>query len=334
LHPVRNLLLSGLIQNGADQLWSDIAIWCGVEPLQIEARARQPDHQRDAPAAAKLRVREIREADLPAIAALLSRGFAFRSIDYWLRGLKRHERRPRPAGYPTFGYCLDHGGVPVGVILLLFSEVQSGAETIIRCNVSSWYVEAPFRAFAPLLVRSATKDKRVTYFNITPAPHTWSTNEAQGFSVYCKGQIYGALALSRPVPQAKVELFSEEATEGLNDYETDLLRRHAAFGCLSLVVRDGANAYPFVFQKHRVKDVFPVYRLIYCRDIGDLKRFAGNVGRFLARRGGLLVRFDANAPVPGIVGWYSDKRGRKYVKGPTPPPLGDLAFTEAALFDS
>jgi hypothetical protein len=306
-----------------------------VEPVQIEARAIQPDYPRDAPApAASLRVREIRDADLPAIAALLNRGFAFRSIDYWLRGLERHANRPRPAGYPTFGYCLDHDGAPVGVILLLFSKVRAGTENIIRCNVSSWYVEPAFRAFAPLMVKVATKDKSVTYFNITPAPHTWSTNEAQGFSVYCKGQIYGALMLSRPVRQTEVVPFSEESSTGLSDYEADLLRQHAAFGCLSLVVRDSASAYPFVFQKHHVKDVVPIYRLIYCRDIGDLKRFAGNIGRFLARRGGLLVRFDANAPVPGLVGWYSEKRGRKYVKGPWPPLLGDLAFTEAALFDS
>jgi hypothetical protein len=306
-----------------------------VEPVQIKARAIQTDNQRDAPApAARLRVREIGEADLGAIAALLHRGFAFRSIVYWLRGLERHANRPRPPAYPTFGYCLDHGGAPVGVILLLFSEAHAGAETIIRCNVSSWYVEPSFRAFAPLMVRAATKDKRVTYFNITPAPHTWSTVEAQGFSIYCKGQVYGALALSRPARQAKVEQFSEEVVEGLDDYETDLLRQHVAFGCLSLVVRDGAKAHPFVFQKHRVKDIFPVYRLIYCREIDDIRRFAGNVGRFLARRGGLLVRFDANAAVPGIVGWYSEKRGRKYAKGPRPPLLGDLAFTEAALFDS
>jgi hypothetical protein len=306
-----------------------------IEPVQIEARAKQPDNRRDTPAgAARLKVREIREADLPAIAALLNRGFAFRSIDYWLRGLKRHADRPRPSGHPVFGYCLDHEGAPVGVILLLFSDVRAGAESIIRCNVSSWYVEPPFRAFSALMVRAATKDKRVTYFNITPAPHTWSTVEAQGFSVYCKGQVYGALALSRKVAQAKVELFSEATAEGLDDYEADLLRQHAAFGCLSVVVRDGAKAYPFVFQKHRVKNVLPVYRLLYCREIGDLKRFAGSLGRFLARRGGLLVRFDANSPVPGIVGWYSEKRGRKYAKGPRPPLLGDLAFTEAALFDS
>ncbi|WP_407177075.1 acyl-CoA acyltransferase [Bradyrhizobium sp. STM 3562] len=296
--------------------------------MQLDRQCSQP-----APAA-KLRVREIVEQDLVAIAELLARGFPFRSTEYWLRGLQRQTRRPRPRGYPAFGYCLDKAGAPVGVILLLFSEVLAGGEPVIRCNVSSWYVQPEYRPFASLLVRSATRDKSVTYFNITPAPHTWSTVEAQGFSVYCKGQVYGALAMSRAAPDASVELFSEENASRLTSYEADLLRQHAAFGCLSVVVREGRNCHPFVFQRHRVKNLVPVYRLIYCRDIGDLRRFAGNLGRFLAWRGGLLVRFDANCPVPGMVGWYSEKRGRKYAKGPKPPQLGDLAFTEAAIFDS
>jgi hypothetical protein len=283
---------------------------------------------------AGLKVREIAEADLAAVARLLSRGFAFRPTDYWLRGLRRQAMRRRPANYPAYGYCLDRAGTPVGVLLLLFSEVTAGDETVVRCNLSSWYVEPEFRAFGSLLVRAATRDKRVTYFNITPAPHTWPTVEAQGFSVYCKGQMYGALALSRPAPDAKAEAFAERHTEGLTPFEADLLRQHASFGCLSVVVRDGVDCHPFVFQKHHVKHLVPVYRLIYCRDIADLQRFAGNLGRLLARRGGLLVRFDANHRLPGIAGWYSERRGRKYVKGPRPPLLGDLAFTEAALFDS
>jgi hypothetical protein len=291
------------------------------------------DHRNSPAPAAKLKVREIRESDLGAVAQLLNRGFGFRSVDYWLRGLERHARRPRPQNYPAFGYCIDKGGVPVGVILLLFSEAQAGAEMIVRCNVSSWYVEPAFRAFSSMMVKLAIRDKNVTYFNITPAPHTWSTVEAQGFSPYCNGQIYGALALSRSVRGARVELFSADGAAGLTDHESDLLRQHDGFGCLSLVVREGAQAYPFVFQKHHVKGLVPVDRLLYCRQIGDLQRFAGNVGRFLARRGGLLVRFDANGPVSGIVGWHTQKRGRKYAKGPNPPRLGDLAFTEAALFD-
>ncbi|WP_312015547.1 acyl-CoA acyltransferase [Bradyrhizobium liaoningense] len=281
-----------------------------------------------------MKVREIAESDLPAIAALLTKGFAFRSNEYWRRGLARHAQRARPAGYPAFGYCLDRGGVPVGVILLLFSELHADGETVIRCNVSSWYVEPEFRMFGSQMVRAATRDKSVTYFNITPAPHTWATVEAQGFSVYCRGQMYGALALSRPAPRATVEQFREDHADGLSAFEADLLRQHASFGCLSVVVRAGETCHPFVFQKHLVKDLVPVYRLLYCRDTAELVRFAGNIGRFLAKRGGLLVRFDANHPASGIVGWYSEKRGRKYAKGPRPPRLGDLAFTEAALFDS
>jgi hypothetical protein len=295
---------------------------------------RNADRLDGTPPPAKVRVREIAESDLAAVAALLSRGFPFRNESYWLRGLRRHAERPRLDGYPVFGYCLDHDGQPVGVILLLFSRVLAGGEMIVRANVSSWYVEPEHRAFGSLLVRAATRDKRVTYFNITPAPHTWRQVEAQGFSVYCKGQIYAALALSRPAPDASVSAFADKAIDGLSEFEHDLLRQHQAFGCLSVVARDATGAYPFVFQRHRVKNTIPVDRLLYCRDTADLARFAGNIGRFLARRGGMLVRFDADGPVPLLFGWYSEQRGRKYVKGPHPPHLGDLAFTEAALFDS
>ncbi|WP_172112841.1 acyl-CoA acyltransferase [Bradyrhizobium aeschynomenes] len=281
-----------------------------------------------------VRIREIGTADLAAVAALLTRGFPFRREDYWLRGLERHAARPRPAGCPAFGYCLDHGGTPVGVILLLFSEVQCDGVSIVRANVSSWYVEAAFRAFSSMLVRAATRDKTVTYFNITPAPHTWPQVEAQGFSVYCRGQIYAALALSPPKAGVTIGEFAESNSAGLSAYDVDLLRQHADWGCLSMVVHEAGISYPFVFQKHRVKNWLPVYRLLYVRDMADVARFAGAIGRFLLRRGGLLVRLDANAPMTALVGWYSERRGRKYAKGPHPPDLGDLAFTEAALFDA
>lgn len=303
--------------------------------MQLAVRSSQSDvSPKPAAPGASLRVREIVESDLPAVAALLTKGFSFRSNDYWLRGLERHARRARPAGYPTYGYCLEHSGVPVGVILLLFSEVYAGAQTIVRCNVSSWYVEPQFRTFGSMMVKAATRDKGVTYFNITPAPHTWAAVEAQGFSVYCKGQMYGALALSWPLRGAKAEVFAEDRIDGLAPFEVELLRQHASFGCLSVVVRDAGKACPFVFQKHYVKGIVPVFRLIYCRDVADVQTLAGNIGRLLACRGGFLVRFDANRPAKGIVGWYSENRGRKYVKGPRPPHLGDLAYTEAVIFDS
>lgn len=268
---------------------------------------------------------------MPAIASLLSEAFQNRPTEYWLHGLRRHALRPRPADYPTYGFCLDSGGEPVGVILLLFSNISSPNGPHVRCNVSSWYVRPEFRSYGSLLVTSTTRDKRVTYFNITPAPHTWSTVEAQGFAVYCKGQMYGVPVLSR-ARAAHVMPFAEQPWR-MSAEDVDLLRQHAAFGCLSAVVRDADADHPFVFQKHYVKGVVPVYRLLYCASTDDFIRYAGNLGRFLLRRGGLLVRFDANQPMP-MTGWFSEARGRKYAKGPHPPHLGDLAFTEAALFDS
>jgi hypothetical protein len=53
---------------------------------------------------------------------------------------------------------------------------------------------------------------------------------------------------------------------------------------------------------------------------------------FLLRRGLPLVILDANGPVRGLVGKYFDQTMPKYFKGPEPPRLGDLAYTETALF--
>jgi hypothetical protein len=41
---------------------------------------------------------------------------------------------------------------------------------------------------------------------------------------------------------------------------------------------------------------------------------------------------DANGAIGGLVGRYFDGIMPKYFKGPRPPRLGDLAYTEAALF--
>jgi hypothetical protein len=280
---------------------------------------------------AGVRLRQITDADLPAIARLLSEGFPRRTTDYWRVGLQRHADRPRPDGYPTYGFCLDSGGEPVGVILLLFSCVASPDGKAIRCNVSSWYVRPDFRSYGSLLITSTTRNKSVTYFNISPAPHTWSTVEAQGFSMYCKGQMYGLPILSR-ARSVQVVTFSDQQFK-MSAQDIDLLRQHAAFGCLSVVVRDGDADHPFVFQKRYVKRLLPVFRLLYCRSIDEFLCYAGNIGRFLMRRGAVLVQFDANQPAP-MAGWFSDTRGRNYSKGARPPRLGDLAFTEAALFDS
>jgi hypothetical protein len=114
----------------------------------------------------KIRCREISAADLEAVADLLTRGFAGRSREYWTQGLRRQAAREVPDGYPRYGYMLHNDGLPVGVLLLLYTSRIDGGVPAILCNLSSWYVEPAFRNYAPMLTKIAQRHKEVTYINI------------------------------------------------------------------------------------------------------------------------------------------------------------------------
>src|SRR4029077_10506341 len=115
-------------------------------------------------------------------------------------------------------------------------------------------------------------------------------------------------------------------------FERDLLIEHAGYGCISFLCETRERAHPFVFRPRLVKSVVPCAQLIYCRDVADVVRFAGPIGRFLALRGRPFVVIDANGPIDGLLGRYVDATMPKFVRGPTDPRLGDLADTETALF--
>ncbi|HWZ41056.1 MAG TPA: acyl-CoA acyltransferase [Bradyrhizobium sp.] len=285
----------------------------------------------------QIRCREISEADLGRVADLLTRGFAGRSRDYWMQGLRRQAARKVPQGYPRFGYMLDHEGLPVGALLLLYTLRPCDGELAIHCNLSSWYVEPAFRNYAPMLTKIAQRHNEVTYFNISPATWTWPIIEAQGFRAYCKGLFFSFPLLTRPAPGMTVETVSSEATEidGLEASDVELLTRHAAYGCLSLVCRTAGKVMPFVLLPMRIRRGWispPAMQLIYCRDVADYVTCAGAIGRYLLWHGMVSVFLDANGPVEGVSGFYTEKRGRKYFKGPHRPRLADLSDSELVLY--
>jgi hypothetical protein len=287
---------------------------------------------------AKIRCREIGISDLDAVADLLTRGFVGRSRDYWMQGLRRQAVRDVPPNYPRFGYMLDNDGAAAGVLLLLYSTRPCGGESAVHCNLSSWYVEPAFRNYAPMLTKIAQRHKEVTYLNISPARWTWPIIETQGFRSYCSGLLFSLPALSRTAPGMTVEIVPANATavEGINSGELALLTRHAAYGCLSLVCREsGGPAFAFVLLPVRIRRGWiapPAMQLIYCREVSDYVTCAGAIGRFLLPRGKISVILDSNGRLPGLAGVYTEKRGRKYFKGPHRPRLADLTDTELVLY--
>ena len=243
-------------------------------------------------------------------------------------------RRAGIGDYPRFGYALETKGAIVGVILLIFSRRGGEAGGGVRCNISSWCVDEEYRGHALSLHLMAVRHKEVTYLNISPAMHTRSTIEALGFRRFSNGQMFFAPILSRPQPGVRVCAFSTDGPEArlLSPGERQLLADHVAMGCRALVcVKDGA-AYPFVFQDRMVfRRLVPCPQLIYCRRIEEFSRFANSIGRYLLPRTGPFSVVDATGPIEGLAGRYFPERSPKYFKGPAPPSLGDLSYTELVV---
>ena len=112
-----------------------------------------------ASAAPPLRCRQIEESDFEAIAALLARGFPTRNRQFWLGAFAQLRRHATPQSLPKYGYLLESGGRAVGAVLLICSLVRAGEKDPPRCNLSSWYVDPAFRAYAPMLVSQALRHK-------------------------------------------------------------------------------------------------------------------------------------------------------------------------------
>jgi hypothetical protein len=283
-----------------------------------------------------LRCRQIDEADIGAVATLLARGFPAHDREFWLRAFAQLTRHAPPSGLPKYGYLLASDGIVVGAILLICATMpagEGGKEVANRCNLSSWYVDPPFRAYAPMLVSQALQHKNVTYLNVSSAPHTRPIIEAQGFSRYCDGIFIAVPALHGLFGGPAVKVFEahQQPEVDFDPFDQEVLSQHMSHGCISLWCATSELAYPFVFRPRLVRGGIPCAQLIYCRDVGDFVRFAGPIGRVLARHARPFVIIDANTRIAGLFGWFSRGNMPKYFKGPQRPRLGDLAYTEHAV---
>jgi hypothetical protein len=287
--------------------------------------------------ASKIFCRQIEDADVPAIVELLSRWTGrttARTKEYWSGALAQLSARPALGKYPRYGYMLEHQGVAVGVTLQIFSTQYAEGEEHVRCNLSSWYVDPHYRAYAVLLVVAAGRHKEVTYFNMSPAAHTWPIIEARGFKRYCDGQFLALPALSGRVPHVTVSSYdpNDDYRDLLSADERELLSFHAEHGCLALLAVERGAVEPFIFLRRRLfRRRVPALHLVYCHDVDSFIRLAGPLGRTLLTRGWPLVVIDASAPVQGLYGKYF-ATGPKYFKGPRPPKIGDLSYCEWVLF--
>ena len=279
-----------------------------------------------------LRCRPIAEADLPAVAALLEQGFPDRPHRYWSQALDVLREREALADYPRYGLLLETGDACVGVLLLIYARLGEGEGAGVRCNLSSWYVPPPYRAYAPLLVSRALRHDEVTYVNVSPARHTWPILQAQGYRRYSEGQLAALPFLSLRGLGARVRRY-RPGEPGFAPDRSALLDAHVALGLTVVTCERAGVRHAFAFMPRRVRDAgLPAAQLAWCEDTDSFLRFAGPLGRWLLWRGRPLVILDACGPARGLIGRFFKDRAPKYYRGARAPRLNDLAYTEAVLF--
>jgi hypothetical protein len=280
-----------------------------------------------------VRPRQIDGADVPEVVDLLTRGYEYKHPrTFWENIFAGLSHRSVPDGFPRYGYLIESDGKLVGALVLIFSTVWNGEKAGVRCCGSSMYIDPAFRIYASLLASRPLKNKNVTLLNITAAPHTHKMVEASGFIKFSNGIFVAIPLLSQAPKHAPVRIIgaNEEPDARFNPHDRELLLEHAYFGCTSLWCVTDEQAFPFVFRSRRFK-ALPCAQLIYSSSVKDFVRFARPIGLYLARKLQLLVILDVNGPVPELVGRYRAKTPR-YFLGPDPPRMGDLAYTETALF--
>ena len=294
----------------------------GFNPGQWRYTIHQVRASRVKPAD-KIRCRMIESADLEGIVDLLTIGFIrTRKKAYWQEVIRRLSARTVPDGYPRYGYMIEAGGKPVGVLLMICT-MTDGA---VRCHESSYYVEPPYRPCAPLLVRRAHHDKTMTYVNVTPSPHTWTTLEAQGYRRFAQG-VFLTMPMRCP-SNSNVRVTRNFVDPKLTQDEIEMLARHNAYGCVSMICERWGEVHPLIFAV-RHKWGMRYGHLIYSRNQDDFAWMAGAIKGVLLQHGILVGQLDANGPLD-LPGMYFESP-KSYV-GPNQPRLGDLTYSEMGVF--
>jgi hypothetical protein len=288
------------------------------------------------PSPTRVTCRQIATDDLVSILELLCEGFPRLPRRHWVAALEVLSSREIPVGMPRYGYMIESGARAVGVLLVIATELRHNGTSIIRSNGSSWYVHPSFRTYGGMLLSPWLRVPADVYLNVFPADHTFSIIEARGFTRFTSGVAVSVPALSLRRNRTKifdaVRLANGELQIPIPEEDRRLLADHARAGCIAFWCQDRHRGYPFIFRKRFIKTLLPCAQLIYCRDLQDLTRLAGPMGRHLLRRGLPLMLAATNGPIPGILGLYFNNKYPMYFRGDVRPQPSDIAYTEAGLF--
>jgi hypothetical protein len=274
-------------------------------------------------------IREITEDDLDAVLKVLVEGFPHRSDGYWRKGLANLASLQPVEGFPRYGYLVDADDAVQGLLLTITSNHDAhGART----NLSSWYVRDGYRQFATSLFQRALKLKNTTFLNPSPSDHVVPILKAFGFEPYTTGVVVLDVrrAMRGRSSRGGVQRLGIGAFADLSQRERQIAEDHLRMGCDVLRLETDVRAGLLIYRRKWIKRSLPCSQVILA-DPDLVTELVGPVMRAFARRGSVLALCDVNqTPEPTIGRVF--RRGIRYFKGADAPPVGDLSYSELAVF--
>jgi hypothetical protein len=232
-------------------------------------------------------------------------------------------------GFPRYGYLVDADHAPQGLLLTITSD--RGAHGV-RTHFSSWYVRERYRHFALLVFRHALELQNTTFINPSPSDHVVGILDAFGFEPYTGGVVMLDLrmAMRRRSSRGSVQRLGIGDLGDLPEREGQIAEDHLRMGCDVLRLETDGRTGLLIHRRKWIKRSLPCSQVLLA-DPDLMLELARPVMRALASRGSLLALCDVDLSREPAIGRVF-RRGIRYFKGAEAPPVGDLSYSELAVF--
>lgn len=277
-----------------------------------------------------MQVRPIDTRDVASAATLMERGFAPPPAITWavflnhLMTLQNHQLTG------PIGYLLCKDGTDVGIILTLRSRRTRGdspAADVV--NLSSWYIDEPYRWYAPLMLKKVLRDKSAVFTDLSASEEVLKLLPALKFQPWTEGLLTTSLPQSLLSYRRDVSIvpFDKLDAGEISDGDITMLQDHARMGCISCVLKIDGAYHPLIFTVRRRRNIPHAY-LIYAPDRQVVISALGNICAHLLKHAHFLVALDCNQDECVRLGSFRKTSWQKYFVGPAVTGGIDYAYSE------
>lgn len=282
-----------------------------------------------------MKIEPVHSQNLDSAIVLLERGFPERSREFWSNGIAALNRDLGAALDGPIGYLLQDKDTPVGVVLSLRSRrFGAGEQSTNIVNFSGWYIDEPYRWYAPLMLKKIFRKVDAVFTDLTPSTSVMQMLPALKFHQWSEGTMLATLPqmISRYRSDVSVLRPDELKEKDCGAVTMKLLRDHERMGCVVCFLKIENSYHPLIFRRRR-RGLIPHGYLIYAPNRKLVLSALGNICLFLLKYGIFAVAVNCDRTECPPLGIFRRSEFRKHYRGTFDAERIDYAYSEMVYFD-